>query len=140
MKNILIIFCVITITALFSGCLDSYETDECDYSDCNTLYPSEGVMTVKVSDNPDGGGVPIAIYEGFFDNGILIYRDTIQNRYEEDYYLTPEMYYTVVAEYTRYGKTIHVVDGGRILVQSNKICDSVCYSVRDLTVNVKLKY
>ncbi|PLW92569.1 MAG: hypothetical protein C0592_10150 [Marinilabiliales bacterium] len=139
MKKIIIYFTFLSLVTVISSCFDSYDTDECDYTDCNTTYPSEGTMRVKVTENPNGSGVPIAIYEGFFDNGILLERDTIY-REEKSYYLSPEMYYSVVAEYESNGEIIHVVDGGRILVQANKMCDSVCYSVKNLTVNVKLKY
>jgi len=128
---------IIVISVLLSSCFDTYDTDECDYTNCNTTYPNEGTMTVKVSESEDG--VPIEIYEGFYDTGILLDRDTIYS-YEKDYLLAPQMYYTVVAEYESNGNIIHVVDGGRIIVQSKKVCDSTCYTVRDLTVNVKKKY
>ena len=128
---------MIAISVLLSSCFDTYDTDECDYTNCNTTYPNEGTMTVKVSESEDG--VPIEIYEGFYDTGILLDRDTIYS-YEKDYLLAPQMYYTVVAEYESNGNIIHVVDGGRIIVQSKKVCDSTCYTVRDLTVNVKKKY
>lgn len=136
--NRLIIFLSITAIVLIgTSCFDSYDTDECDYTNCNTIYPSQGTMTVRVSETDDG--VPIEIYEGFFDTGILFARDTIRS-YEKDYFLAPEMYYTVVAQYKGNDGTINVIDGGRIHVKSTKMCDSNCYSVQDLTINAKLKY
>lgn len=128
---------MIAISVLLSSCFDTYDPDECDYTNCNTIYPNEGTMTVKVTKYRDG--VPIEIYEGFYDTGILLKRDTIYS-YEKDYLLKPQMYYTVVAKYESNGNIIHVIDGGRIIVQSKKECDSTCYTVRDLTVNVKKKY
>ena len=120
-----------------NSCFDDYENDDCDYSDCLTTYPSDGFLTVKVSEI--NGGVPIEIYNGHFDTGVLFMRDTLHT-YEKKYNLATEQYYTVVAKYVSNGDTIRAIDGGRIKVNSNKICDSVCYSVTDLTVNVKLKY
>lgn len=137
MKTILITMSAIAIF-MFSSCIESNDSETCDYSNCNTIYPSEGVMKVKVSEEYIQEGVPISIYDGYFDNGTLLKRDTLYTS-EKKYYLSPEMYYSVAAEYHRNGETVYAIDGGRISIRSNKICDSVCYSVQDLTINVKLK-
>ncbi len=137
MKTALKILLIAITVLVINSCLDSYDSDDCDYTNCNTVYPSQGTMTVKVSLTESG--VPVDIYEGYYDNGILLERDTIYS-YERDYLLAPEMYYTVIAHYESTEDTIHVIDGGRIPINSKRECDSNCYSVKDLTVNVKLKY
>lgn len=136
-KSIIILISLILI--IFQSCLDSYETEDCDYENCNTEYPDEGTMTVRVSLDNNNMEIPIEIYEGYYDNGILMKKDTIYSS-SKNYFMDSEMYFTVKAEYNTPSGKISVIDGGRIRVKSRKECDSTCYSINNLDINVKRKY
>jgi len=100
---------------------ESVDCETYDFSKCNTTEPAEGKIFVKLTINSENTAVPLYIYKGKLEENNIIYYDTISSA-SFDTLLPVDNYYTVAAKYKK-----------------GNVCDSVCWSVEDAEVNVKLK-
>ncbi len=111
-----------------------------DCDECYSEEPSEAELLVKVTINSENSQVPIAIYQGTYDTGEEIARDTVTT---ESFYIfvkTKELY-TAVAEYRKSGKIIRVVNGHKIKTYlDSESCDNPCYVVTGTTLDARLKF
>jgi hypothetical protein len=109
-----------------------------DYSDCNTTEPFDGRLYVSLSINSENKAVPVIIYKGKLEDHDTIVVDTITTE-KFDTLLPINNYYTVTAKYIKGGSTIIAVDGNKISKSKSYTCDSICWTVKTGSVNVKLK-
>ena len=109
-----------------------------DYKDCNATQPYEASMTINFSITSQNKEVVFEVYKGYVDDNNLFFRDT-STVASLSYYMPVNEYWSVLAIYHRDGKTIKVIDGGKIKVHSKKVCDSTCWSVDDLVLDAVLK-
>jgi len=117
---------------------DSVDCSTYNYSDCNTREPFDGRIYINLSINSENPAVPITIYKGKLEENDVVLMDTATaNKY--DTLLPIDNYYTVTAKYKKGNTTIIAVDGGKISKSKTKTCDSICWSVKTASVNVKLK-
>lgn len=110
----------------------------CD--ECYTEEPTDAELQVKVTINSENPVVPLTIYEGTFDTGEEIARDTATT---ESFYIfvKTKKLYTAVAEYRKNGKIIKVVNGHKIKTYlDSESCDSPCYVVTGTTLDARLKF
>ncbi len=133
------LLCIPLWVFVLSACVDTNDSEDCYYDDCQTTYPYTGTLRVKISLNGASTSVPIKIYAGYYGEGELIEEDTMYSE-TKHYELPSGVYYSVAATYKTSQGDITVVDGDKIDVESRRECDSTCYSVHDAKVNLKLQY
>lgn len=128
--------------AFFNSCEKSTDSDiDCstyDYSDCNTMEPSLGNVHVRLTINDENAKVPITIYAGKLEENVVVVFDTAYSA-AYDTLLPIDQFYTVKAEYHKGSKTIFAVDGDETKKSKTRTCDSLCWSVNEANINVKLK-
>lgn len=110
-----------------------------DCSECYTDKPEFSEAKISVTIDDENLQVPITVYLGSYDDGLIVYEDitTIRLNYV---WLKNEVDYTLVAEYTRNGRTVNVVNGLTMKIRKDyENCNEPCYYVRNRSVNLKLK-
>lgn len=138
-----ILYIIIFTTLIISACNQTYYDDEdCydyDYSDCNTIEPTEGDLNIRLTINKENPEVEIIVYKGKYET-----QDTISKSIINDplFKLSVPLnhYYSVRAKYTVGEKTIYAIDGCEIKSKSNSVCDSVCWEIKGGDMDVRLKY
>ncbi len=125
---------------VLGGC--NYDNSNCDSGTppggCQIQSPGEADLTVYISKNRSSF-VALKIYRGTLDNGTLVIEDTVYNIGSITYTL-PFGTYTGTAEYHFDGKTVIAVDQDKTGEKTREECDYTCYSVKNGTLNLKLKY
>jgi len=112
----------------------------CDgcFSACDS-GPFYSDLEIKLTVNEENIEVPIEIYEGLYDDGLLIIQDTINSRDLTDgrmiYNLEAGIKYAASATYQDGAKTIIAIDGGEMSLASDE-CD--CEYPTTLTLNLRL--
>ncbi len=110
-----------------------------DYSNCITVEPENGKLNLKITINDENKKVPMSIYYGNFEHNVICITDTLEVP-QTTYTLPADVYYSVKAEYKSGNKTIYAIDGGFLEKKSYHVCDSICWVVKDIDLNLKLKY
>lgn len=111
-----------------------------DCDECYTEEPFEVELLVTVTINSKNSRVPLTIYQGTFDKGEEIARDTITT---ESFYIfvKTKKLYTAVAEYRKNGKIIKVVNSHKINTYLDReSCDNPCFVVTGTTLDARLKF
>ncbi|MCX7696297.1 MAG: hypothetical protein N2Z72_01220 [Bacteroidales bacterium] len=135
MKSKLFIKLLIFFT-LFIRCTTG-EEEECDYTGCQTIPPSTGNLTIKVSRDEQNLKVPISIYLGKWGTGILLIQDTLKES-KKTYIVPVDQYITASATYFHDNKKTIVINDGKIKLIKDNVCDSICYHIIDLILNLQL--
>jgi hypothetical protein len=135
-------FCILMqMWFVFISCRTEDSSVDCstyDYSDCNTTEPVEARLHVKLTINSENTSVPLTIYTGKLEENAVYLRDTVSKE-SYDTLLPVGNYYTVSALYRKGDVSITAVDGDKISKSKRTVCDSVCWSVKEGNVNLKLK-
>ncbi len=105
---------------------------------CETVQPTTGLLSVEVTVNASHPAVEVAIYSGQFEEGNLIFLDTLEAP-TQDYSVPLDEYYAVTAKYVEGADTIIALDGAKVKLSSSKNCNETCYTVLDGIVDLKLK-
>jgi len=136
----MLLFCLI----IFQSCeQNSYfsNSQDCanyDYSDCNTAEPSLVALNIKLTINNENPQVPITIYEGKYEDNNVVLTDTASaSTYTA--LLVPDRYYTVSARYVSGNKIIYGIGGDNVKKIQNAVCDSICWTVQEGNIDVRLK-
>tara|TARA_Y100001972_G_scaffold129224_1_gene195400 strand:+ start:6437 stop:6844 length:408 start_codon:yes stop_codon:yes gene_type:complete len=112
----------------------------CDgcFSSCDS-GPFFADLQIKLTINDENKDVPIEVYRGLYDDGILIIQDTISDDDLLDgrviYNLEAGLDYAAAATYNDGAKTIIAIDGGEMSLASTE-CD--CDYPTNLTLNLRL--
>lgn len=109
-----------------------------DYSDCNTAEPGLVALNITLTINNENPKVPVTIYEGKFEDNNIILTDTATNS-TYTALLVPDAYYTVSVRYVSGNKVIYAIGGDNVKKIQNNVCDSVCWTVQEGNVDVRLK-
>jgi len=110
-----------------------------DYSNCITVEPENGKLQLKITINEENKRVPITLYYGTYENQVICINDTLEVP-KKTYTLPADVYYSVKAQYKSGNSTINAIDGGFLEKKSYKVCDSICWVVKNIDLNLKLKY
>jgi len=135
-----IILLFISVLMFFCACDRPYiDCEYPDYSNCITKEPENGKVLLTVTINSENKAVPISIFRGNVENNDVFLYDTayISNK---EYVLPANVFYSVKAQYKSKGRVIHAIDGGYLEKKSYDVCDSVCWVVKDVNLNLKLNY
>ncbi len=137
-KRYLILFFLVSV---FLGCNKNSNVDceNPDYSNCNTIEPTAGSVTILVTKEDKNSRVPLALYRGKFgSHESRIFYDTV-TVVDTSVTLPLNTDYYAIATYLRNGKTIYTVDGIYLEKKSKRVCDSTCWSVKNAEIDVRLK-
>ena len=110
-----------------------------DYSNCLTQEPDSGKLIIKVTINAENTAVPIILYYGNVESNVICIKDTLKTA-DKEYKLPADMYYSVRVKYKSGNKIINAIDGGNLDIKSYFVCDSTCWVVKDVDLNLKLNY
>lgn len=138
-RRLSFIFILLGVSLFISCDKPSIDCEYPDYSDCITQEPENGKLRIKITINGENKAVPIVIYYGRVENEAVCLKDTLKIK-EQEYKLPANVYYAVKATYKSGNRTIHAVDGGYLEKKSYLVCDSTCWVVKDVDLNLKLKY
>lgn len=142
--NTLHYFILLTCLILMQACeqnsyfSDSQDCANYDYSDCNTSEPNLVALNIKLTINSENPKVPITIYQGKFDDNNIVLIDTATTS-TYSALLDPGNYYTVSARYISGNKIINSIGGDNVKKIQNYVCDSICWTVQEGNVDVRLK-
>jgi len=133
-------YIVILFLLIFSplSCEDSILSVDCDecFTDLTNMYSLE----IKISFDEENSAVPITIYRGNIDDGVVISEDTV---YANPYYSIDVEFghrYSAIASYRHNGRIIYAVDG-RVLKKKyeKSSCDEPCYVIKGDVLDLRLK-
>ncbi|MDD3877167.1 MAG: hypothetical protein PHT69_11130 [Bacteroidales bacterium] len=131
------------IIVLFSSSCDTdrpyTDCEYPDYSDCITNEPEYGLVKVKLTINDSNKNVPLTIYYGNPESETICIIDTIDESSVE-YILPAGVYYAAKAEYKSGDKIINAFDSGLLEKKSYEVCDSICWVVKDINLDIELGY
>ena len=134
------IFLIVVILFILSCSKTStMDCENPDYSDCNTIEPINGDLTIIVTKLEKTSEVPLSVYKGKFGSpDELVFQDTVSNVETVLNLLLNNNYYAV-ATYQVDGKTINAVDGVSFEKKGTVTCDSTCWKVKNSEIDVRLK-
>ena len=140
-QNKLICFrCVLLYLIILSligcGIFDEECEERPSWKECEHQKPTHGTLNISVTINSENPRVPINVYRGDFELGILILSDTIN--IDEVEYILPVSKYSATAKYISGQDTILVVDGGEISVELIKYCNESCWEVYKANLDLEL--
>jgi hypothetical protein len=132
-KHIQLLALVMLLLA-FSGNFLGCETEDVVFSvDCNDCYgyvPDSADLIIYLTINEENPMVPITVYKGSLEEGVIDWRDTATN---SEFYLFSALdaNYTVEATYRSGDKTIVTYDGDRMhIFDAGNECGTPCYIVK----------
>ncbi len=112
----------------------------CDgcFSSCDS-GPFFSDLEIKLTVNAENKDIPIEVFRGLYDDGVLIIQDTISSgdliNGRVIYNLEAGMKYAAAATYKDGAKTIIAIDGGEMSLASD---DCNCDYPTKLTLNLRL--
>jgi hypothetical protein len=136
MKNILkIVFCLSFPILLFFSC--KKKDIGCDTNvPCGSRTDSSWVK-VKITLNSENDSVPLYLYKDNVNTGELL-QEIISFSKEETFFLPVNNSYSAKAEYKKGGKKIVAYDGGTLKMKEFINCDSSCFELKNLTLDLEL--
>jgi hypothetical protein len=123
--------------ALLASCADDAEKGYAP-ANCARAKPDTGYMVVQCTIDETFRRVPITIFRGDYDQGIVALRDTLTDR-ETEYEMPVGKRFTVMAFYPIGRDTVLVLDTAELRVLSDEYEDATCYRVETRTVDVRLR-
>jgi len=130
---------ILTMLLLITGCDDCSDGNYKPF-DCLEREPAEGILRIEVTLDGFNPVVPIEVYYGDYENGLLYFADTLDS-FDYEYWV-PNGDYSVKAKYNaRIDSrlvTVYSIDGGNISPSSTSYCDGDCYTEGRLVLNAKL--
>lgn len=140
LNKTIVLGAVILLLISLQSCEENYYWGEVDCEFCYQEKPDFGDLQIDLTINDENPNIPVVIYKGEFDKGIVEVVDTVS----DDFFSVDvpiNEYYSVTAEYIVNGRKILVVDGDEI--RTGKVvgsCDQTCYVIRGGFINARLKY
>ena len=144
-KRLIYVLLLLLASGVWNACTENSvelpDVEDCEhysYSDCNTVEPVDAPVRFIFTINNQIHHVIFTVYRGTIDEGSVFFTDTTSDS-DLDYYLDVNEYYSAIATYEVDGKQIKVVDGGKLVKASKKVCDSVCWNVNDLVLDLSIR-
>lgn len=131
----------IAIVSLIAWSLASCENnrEQCDpWYSCNEFKPDSSTIYIDVTINSQNPWVPIAIYRGDVDDGVVLLLDTLYETRSPGYRFPVKEDYSAKAIYVEGSGNIIAYDGGRLNFERIENCDVNCYEERALTLDLVL--
>jgi len=131
---------LVIVSVLLSACDLDRPYIDCEYpnySNCETVEPLYGRISVSLSFNDQNSRIPLVVFYGQPENNNICLVDTV-SKAKIEYFLPLNMHYTLKATYMSNNKIIHAFDGGFLEKKSYNVCDSICWVVKTLELDLKL--
>jgi len=138
-KDSLLLALLGTVLLVSGACEDNEGNDlPLAPTDCEELESRfgyiDGVVTISI-ENPN---IPVNVYEGDFEDNILVDFDTLDvNQFSWE--LLTEVEYTFTAQYVVGPDTILVLDSDKIITSKEEFQDADCWSTADGDVDLRLQ-
>jgi len=135
------IFLILTFLFITLQSCYTHNVDDCtqyDYSDCITKRPDSAIVRIKYTVSRFHPSVPLQIFKGKIDNNLLIYSDTLTDGLLK-ILLPVNEYYSARVYYINPGDTIIAIDGDKLKLWKEHVCDSVCWSTNEPVIDLRLK-
>jgi len=137
--KILLLFAALSIY----GCDYEYsaDEDECeypDYSDCNTIEPFFGNLQIKSTINQEYTVNYVTLYEGFIEENIVFKEIEVTESFKT-VEVPVDRRFSAKALYILGNDTVAVVNGTYVKKNDRQYCDSVCWSLSGLEIDLRLK-
>jgi hypothetical protein len=129
------IFISLTVASFFS--CNKYASEDCVPSD--DCYPYEldsGYVTIKITYNGSGPGVPVVLYDGYVEDNVIIWSDTVYQN-EISFWLPTKKRYAAEAYYQVGGLWTVALDGKKLKEESYEDCGTTCYEVAEIILDLK---
>jgi hypothetical protein len=106
-------------------------------ADCVREPPDVGIVTVRVLIDVDHPEVPVRIFEGDFEDDVVVVSDTLKVDTAQ-YELRPDTDYSAAAEYRVGDGDVIAIDGGRLSLSHSDYQDARCWSVNRVDLDLRL--
>jgi hypothetical protein len=126
----LMLLLLLALAGNYLGCETEDWSFEVDCNDCYGYVPDSANLIIHLTINQENPEVPITVYLGSLESGIIDWRDTTD---QAEYYLYAAMNasYTVEATYRSGNRTILTYDGDQMSISDmGDACGSPCYVVK----------
>ncbi|RPH32831.1 MAG: hypothetical protein EHM93_07850 [Bacteroidales bacterium] len=136
-KRLTLLFLTIAVFTPYS-CEDFNLFVDCDkcYTDLSDKYSIEYQVTL----DHENRFVPITLYRGSIDNGLIISEDTVHLLPHYSVSIDFGEQYSAVAKYTHKGRVIFAVDGKKLRKKRDKSsCEETCYTIEGDVLDLRLK-
>jgi hypothetical protein len=134
-----ILIVILAVSIKITGCeqedLDFY----IDCFDCLDTQPDSASLIVYVTINEENSFVPLVLYEGDYEDNVVVRVDTFDL---DTIYLYAEMgmQYSIKASYIKDGEPLIAIDGDKLrVVDGEGECYPPCYVIRGGTLDLRLK-
>lgn len=126
------------VTFTLTGCdIDNLDCEEHPiWKECERYAPSHGILYISVTISSSNPRIPVNIYWGDFELGILVLSDTLVVENAE--YTLPIGEYSATAKYMSGQDTIMTVDGGEIKAELVEYCNMDCWEVTNANLDLEL--
>jgi hypothetical protein len=129
-------FALVPAVLLALGCTDD-ENKGYAPSNCKHSEPTTGFLRVELTINQTNHRVPLTIFEGAYEEGKVVLRDTVDVE-DVSYELRVGKEYSVLARYISGRDTILALDSESLDVASDEYQDATCYYVEEGKADVRL--
>lgn len=126
----LMLMLLLALAGNYMGCETENWSFEVDCNDCYGYVPDSANLIIHLTINQENPEVPVTVYRGSLEEGIVDWRDTTD---QAEYYLYSAMNadYTVEATYRSGDRTILTYDADRMSISDmGDACGSPCYIVK----------
>jgi hypothetical protein len=106
-------------------------------ADCVREPLEVGIITLRVLIDVDHPEVPVKIFEGDFEDDVVVVSDTLKVDTAQ-YELRPDTDYSAAAEYRVGDGNVIAIDGGRLSLSHTDYQDARCWSVNRLDLDLRL--
>ncbi len=105
-------------------------------ADCYPYEIDSGYVTIQVSYNTGGAGIPVVLYDGYAEDNVVIWYDTV---YEESvsFWLPTKKRYAAEAFYYAATPQSIALDGKKLKEKSYNDCGETCYEVNEIFLDLK---
>ena len=129
---------LLLVGAALAACSDVNEDLPYAPSNCNQVKPSVGTVIVTVSKSAAHPTIPLIVYQGNYEEGHVIFRDTVDVA-QAGFEVPVDANYAVLARYTVGLDTILVLNGGRLEANGDVYRDATCYGLPTLELDLRLR-
>ena len=137
MKKLFFIIMGLTLTTVLVLSCNKYNTEDCEpSSNCYQYEIDSGYVTIKLTYNGTGAGVPVVLYDGYVEDNNVIWSDTVFQD-EISFWLPIKKRYAAEAYYQLGGQWTVSLDGKKLKEDSYIDCGVTCYREAEIILDLK---
>lgn len=126
----------IIVLLSLASCWKLNSNEDCEPSiDCYPFPLDSGYVYVDVTYPGSGPGVPVILYEGYVEDGQMLWADTVYTD-QLIFWLPTRTRYAAEAYYNYGGQTVIALDGKKLKEESYDDCGETCYEESSIYLDV----